>query len=399
MTALCMPALLGFIGLAAEATSWEMVRLGMQGAADQAALAASIAYANSGNTTTEAKGVAAAHGFVNGQASTTVAVNQPPSSGNYTGNSSAIEVIITQTKPRLFSGLFLSGQQTISARAAVAPQSQALCMLVLDPSNAANALTLSGGAQLNLLNCNLFNNSTSNNATNLSGGASITAANITFAGNYTTSGGATVTATGSLKTDSSETANPYANTRSIPAYSGCNTSSGSASGTINAPSGTPYVFCGGLQPANSLTLGPGVYIIDGGNLNVPGGTSLTATQGTTIILTSSTGNNYGTFNISGSGTINIVAPTSGPTAGIALWVDGNAPTQNDSFSGQTAESITGAIYTPSQILQYSGQTSNPNGCTQVIAYEVSLSGSATLGANCAGTGVAGASSGPPQLVE
>src|SRR5258708_38622477 len=82
----------------------------MQGAADQAVFAAAIA-STAGDTltnvTTDAKAVTASHGFVDGQSVVTVAVNQPPSQGSHTSDSSALEVIIQQPQALMFTGLFL----------------------------------------------------------------------------------------------------------------------------------------------------------------------------------------------------------------------------------------------------------------------------------------------------
>ena len=45
------------------------------------------------NIATEAYGISAALGYTNGSNNVTVTVNNPPKSGNYTTNSSAVEVI------------------------------------------------------------------------------------------------------------------------------------------------------------------------------------------------------------------------------------------------------------------------------------------------------------------
>ena len=49
----------------------------------------------------------AQYGFTSATNGTVVEVNNPPRSGNYTTNSSAIEVIVTQPQPLLFAQLFL----------------------------------------------------------------------------------------------------------------------------------------------------------------------------------------------------------------------------------------------------------------------------------------------------
>ena len=400
MAALCLSVLLGFVSLAVEATSWEMTRLAEQTAADRAANAAGFLL-GSASLPKEAKGVAAANGFTDGVASTTVSVNQPPTSGNYTSNSSAIEVIVSRQQARLISSLFLSGNtQTISARAVAVPLTEPVCVMALNPSSS-GTINASGGAIVTANGCDFRNNSSSTTDTTLSGGAVINARSAYLTGNDSLSGGSSITVTGTLNTFAAAASDPYAS-RTIPTYSGCSASAGTYTGTINAVAGTPYVFCNGLTVSNSLTLGPGIYIINGGNLTVGGGTSVTATGGVTIILTSSAGNNYGIISISGNAMFSITAPSTGATAGIALWVDKNAPlnTTYDTFSGQTNETIQGAIYMPSQKVEYSGSTQNSSGCTQLIAYQVNFTGSATFAHNCTGVGTSDPNmAGAAQLVE
>jgi hypothetical protein len=280
------------------------------------------------------------------------------------------------------------------------PLTDPVCVLALDPSSS-GTINASGGATITANGCDFRNNSSSITDTTLSGGAVIKARSVYLTGNYSASGGSSITVTGTLNTSAAAASDPYAS-RTIPTYSGCSASTGTYTGTINAVAGTPYVFCNGLTVSNALTLGSGIYIINGGNLTLAGGTSLTATGGVTIILTSSAGNNYGIITISGNAIFSITAPSTGATAGMALWVDKNAPlnTTYDTFSGQTNETIQGAIYAPSQKVEYSGSTQNTSGCTQLIAYQVNFTGSATFAHNCTGVGISDATiAGGMQLVE
>src|SRR5260370_27918224 len=50
VTAIALTALMGFTGLAIDVVMWEVSQRSMQGAADQAALAAATAYRNNGET-------------------------------------------------------------------------------------------------------------------------------------------------------------------------------------------------------------------------------------------------------------------------------------------------------------------------------------------------------------
>ncbi len=135
-----------------------------------------------------------------------------------------------------------------------------------------------------------------------------------------------------------------------------------------------------------------------------GGATLNATGGVTIVLTGASSSSIGSVQESGTSTINITAPTTGPTAGMAIYQDRNAPsTAGSSFSGSTTQSITGAMYFPSASVSYSGSTgtsgTGASQCTQLIGYTLTFSGSTTFNANCSGVGVLGMGGGSTKLVE
>ena len=362
LTAMSLTTLLGFAGLGTEATLWYVAKRNMQGATDAAAFSAATAEAAGQNSTAfdaAANAVAKQYGFAAGTGGVTVAVNNPPLSGNYTTNSEAIEVIVSQPQPMLFSQLFRASEPTITARAVAAPGNNASgCVMALDKGDVID-VSDSGTTTLNLNSCALDINSSSSDALNMSGNTVINTSSANIVGNYVLSGGAQINATSGIQTGTQPVADPYANAQ-IPSYSGCNKTSLVVVGTTNLTPTSPggvYVLCNTVTVAGgagNLNLAPGVYIINAGSLNVSGGATITGT-GVTIILTSSSGASYGTVQVGGGSTINISAPTSGATAGIAFFGDRNAPSTNsNSFSGGATQNITGAIYFPSQEVTYSG---------------------------------------------
>ena len=401
-TALGATALIGITGLAIDVASWEVTLRKMQGAADQAALAALTVANAGGDKTTEAKAVTANSGFVDGQGSVTVTVNQPPSQGTHTGNSSALEVIISQPQPLMFTGLFLSIAPTAIARAVALSSAGSMCVMALDTSGktAIGSVDLTGKTTVSLPNCDLYNDSPVALSTELTGSSSLSARNIFLSGGYSDAGGATMTASGSMKTYTTAMPDPYSGL-TIPSYTGC-TSSEVKNNTIKTPSANLYVYCGGisLNSGSTLNLAAGTYILDQGNLQVNGGATLTGT-GVTIILTSSTGSNYGSVTINGGATVTLTAPASGATAGtpgVAIWVDKNAPMATSKFNGGSTENITGSIYTPSQQMEFAGGASTTTGCTQLVGLTVTFTGNANFGNSCTGTGISEPLL-PPALVE
>jgi Flp pilus assembly protein TadG len=386
MTALLLPVLFGFVGIAMEIGAWYAERRAMQGAADAAAFSAAVAYTAGSLWKTEALGVAAANGFTNGAASVTVTANMPPASGYYTDTSkfSAVEVIITkQVKPTISAFVGLVSGPTIPARAVAALDiAKSDCALALNPT-ASGAITINGGVTMAMPNCGIGDNSKSGSAFDVKGtSASVTAGSISVVGGESVSGSPGINPT--PQTGQAPIANPYANL-SVPSFTdpkGCK--------GVNVKKGTttidPGVYCGDISitGGGTLVLNPGVYIIDGGSLTANNG-SLTGT-GVTIIFTSSTGvDKIGTVNIAGDVTVQLTADTSGPLPGFVFFQDpraGSAKSPPDaSISGTSTSYIDGAVYFPSVQLSFSGNSkggSSGTGCTQLIASSIQFSGNVAI---------------------
>lgn len=263
--------------------------------------------------------------------------------------------------------------------------------------------------------CDVYNDSQASDSTDIGGGASISARNYHLSGGYDVSSNAAMYHTGEVGTYVPAVPDPYANYQ-IPSNDGDCEQSGTppvgwapaTSMTITPYSSTePYVICGGLtvNAGITLTLEPGIYIIDGGNLTVNGGATLNGT-GVQIILTNDglAGSKaiYGTVTINGNGSqpanVNVSAPTSGPTSGVAFWVDKNAPFAKNVFNGGTTQIINGAIYAPTQEVDYSGGSSAGTNCSQLVALTIKFSSNPYFKHNCQGAGVLDPA-GPPRLVE
>jgi hypothetical protein len=108
----------------------------------------------------------------------------------------------------------------------------------------------------------------------------------------------------------------------------------------------------------------------------------------------------GNLIINGNSTIDLTAPSSGPTAGIVAFGDRSMPVgASIKINSGSAQSWGGAIYLPNADLTYIGGASGASGCTQIVADTVTFSGNANLALNCAGTGVTAISTQIAKLVE
>jgi hypothetical protein len=410
--AITFTGIAGLAGLGTEAANWYFTQRAIQGATDAAAHTGATALMGGTTSTaakTEAKSVAANFGFSSGGGAT-VTVNNPPASGSHTGDSSAVEVIISQPMTLMLSGLFVSSAPTIKARSVALKPSQTNppCLMTLD-THSETSLSTSGTPSLNLNSCSLYVNSAGTGALTMNGGT-ITASHAYVVG---TVGGTGLTATTTSGVDPHP--DPYASI-STPSYSGCDQNSykvtGNKTNTISASSGTAYVFCNGLQVqgGSTLNLCPGTYVIDqgsldlkgGGTLNAPPSTGCTSSGGVTIFLTNhTTSGSPADVSIAANSTLNITAPTSGSLSGIAVFQDRvTCGSCSNSLGGGSTQNITGALYFPNNAVSYTGGASTGGAvCTQLIAYQITFKGNSNFNSSCASAGTATINVSSSQLVE
>lgn len=152
----------------------------------------------------------------------------------------------------------------------------------------------------------------------------------------------------------------------------------------------PGTYVGGLSISglSSVTLAPGVYVMEGGGFSVSGGASVTG-SGVTII--NAPGGPHDDISVSQLGILNLSAPTSGPYQGVAVFQD---PASADpvSFSDLANVSIAGVFYAPMAPVSIAGDavvTINPGagtttpslGAGAMIAYDLNVRDNGVLTIN------------------
>lgn len=400
---LMMTIIIGMVALGVEITFLIYKHRQMQSVADSAALGGAIAKAKGypADFSLEARAVAASAGFVNGVDNVTVTVNSPPLTGNYAANTSAVEVVVSQQQTLSMVSLFQAGLFTVGAKAVAMPGGTGTACVLQLLNTSITGVSMSNGAVVNLTQCGLNANAMSSSSLRVTGGAVLNTQFVSVSGQTSVSNGGTINATNGIKTNQDPVADPYAGVAK-PTFSGCNFNNKSYG---HSNSGRQYispgVYCNGLAFTNDaiVTMNPGVYIIDRGVFNVGGAVQLTGT-GVTIFLTKSTGSNYADIDIGNGANVTLIAPTSGTYAGLVFFGDRSAPVSNTNyFRGGAAVNITGAIYLPSQTINFSNGISNPSGCTQLIAGKIVFTGAAQFKNNCANTGVVTVGGADTALVE
>jgi hypothetical protein len=376
ITGLALVVCIGFAALAVDVGIWYDQRRQLQLAADAGAVGGAVAIATTGKATYQTY---ATHDInMNGCTSSTNCtinfINNPPSSGPNTSNFSAVEIVLSQPAQLYLAGFFLATPPTITVRAVAKAASVSNCIVTLAKSG--TGLRLTGGSGTTSPNCGVYINSPDSNALSLTPGTSVTANKVSVVGGWNGAGTvlpAPVTGVPAL-------ADPYASF-TPPSFSGCNQTNFST-GTSQILS--PGVYCGGitLNSGANITLNPGIYYLDKGQFKVAGNATVTGT-GVTIILTSSTGSNYATANVSGGATFNLSAPTSGPTTGFLFYGDRNSSGLSHDFSGGVNQKFNGLLYFPTSDIKYAGQTSGTGTpCLQLVAQHVTLVGQTSLNNSC-----------------
>lgn len=361
-------------GLAINAGYLELVKTRMQLAADAAAVggAQEIKVNGAANVVTAAQNDSALNGFTNGQNSVSITVNNPPLSGYYTADNTAVEVIVTQSVAPYFMELVGSGAVTVKARS-VAHQGTngGGCLFTLDPT-ASGAFSLSGGVQL-VVKCGVQVNSSSSTAMTVTGGTSLTSPSIGVVGGYSLNGGSSITP---LPTIHVPVVNdPLANL-APPTVGACNYTNTNV--TSGNPTLSPGVYCNGISISNGtdVIFNPGTYILKGGGLNFSGGATVSG-SGVTFYNTSGSGYSYGGISFSGGTHDTLSAPTTGALAGILFFQDRSVVSgAASSFTGGASAVLNGTLYFPTTTVSYSGGTGTAY--TILISKQVNFSGGAML---------------------
>ncbi|HEY2050785.1 MAG TPA: pilus assembly protein TadG-related protein [Caulobacteraceae bacterium] len=394
--ALSLSSILGTAGLAVDAGVWYNDKRTLQGVADLAAWSAAQTYGTdvqnniaAAAAITDAQNAAQAVATANGVHGVTVAVNSPAASGPNTGVAGTFEVILRKPESLFFSSQYLKSL-TVAARAVseytttTTGSGSPGCILAL------NTLEIDHGAKVTSANlttsgCGIDVNGAekgpSTYAFTVDSGAQVTVDSLNVVGG-TSANSNQLTVTGSdVQSGGKVTPDPYAgitlaNVESAapgptcPASTNPTSVSGTTSNSASPTTISPGYYCGGLSISGDVTLSPGVYVVSGGTFNVGDGATATATSGVTIILTGNA-----TVDIDSGGELDITAPTTGPTAGLAFYGD-PANTGTMTFSDGSKVNANGAFYFPAATVSFASGSDNTSNavinCAQLVGYNIIL---------------------------
>ena len=366
--------LLGFLALAVDVGMLWSTRRYMQTAADAAAVAAAVALREGDDVITAGRRAATHNSFTDGSSSVTVTINNPPILGPYAGNANYVEAIVEQPQPTYFLRALGYTTVDVSTRAVSGEINGPACMYSLDPTNS-KTFSESGGTSSIVANCGLLVKSTSTDGLDVSGGGTLSASSIGVVATAYNNSSSTITPTPVTKI--APFGDPLAGVPQ-PTVGTCNalTTSGHGYTSTGGDTISQGTYCGGITVSGgkTLNLNPGTYVLLGGGLVVSGSSNLIG-SGVTFFNTVWTAsdpsaddvgnaNQYKPIVFSGGSSTALTAPSSGSLQGILFYQDRNLPSGDtgpsgpqNTISGGSGATITGAMYFPSTPLYFSGGSS------------------------------------------
>lgn len=393
MVGVMSPMLMGFLALTVDAGFWVVGQTRLQVAADAGAMGASFLLSSStfkgmtaANQQTAAQAVALAE--AQGAMTKLTGTLTTPVTVSVAGDYSAVTVTLYGQASNYFGKVFNIAAPLMRATAtATLPKSSKACVLALGTTG--NAILVDNQGTLSATGCVVSKASIYLNS------GTITADSLVAAGtiSQSNSGSNTLSANSQTANASSTPADPYAS-KTAPSAGSCTTHPDyTAYGTYTANPGT---WCGNQViggNSSTITFNPGVYVINNGDLTF-NNASITSAAGVTFVLTGTSPGNFSWTNYSNT-TFAISAPTSGSTAGIAVWQGCNSGgSQTTSFQGGSTLNLSGSVYAPcsaTDIGNYAQIAPPLNGTMNFISKSVYVHGSAALRAS--GTAVGGGGGG------
>jgi hypothetical protein len=380
IAAILFPVVVGAMGLGAETGYWYLTQRKLQHAVDVSAHAAG-ARKRAGDPDTNIAAAALHVATISGlRASGTLTVDPHYTSANHPG-AMLVEVVATDTQPRLLSSIFSNEPVTFGARAVSMVDTSggtAACVLALSPT-APRAVTMQTSGSINLQGCDIASNSNAADALYATSSVSTDCA-------YSVGGahapGLTAKVCGTVKVNQPIIRDPYAHVVEPTNPGNCK---GRHQGHPTQPSAplTPGCY-NGLTVKGALHFEPGVYFINGGEFNVNAGDNSKLTgSGVTIFLA-----NGARLNIGGSIQMNFTAPGPGePYAGIVIFGERSGTAVSHSLAGGSGSDYTGAVYAPASLIEFAGNSkATGGGCTQLIGRRVTFTGASSLKSSCANAG-------------
>lgn len=371
-------SLVGAAGIGVDTVQWYLWKRQLQQAADSGAMAGALSLF-SGSGFDQPSRDEVARNYTGPY--TITDLRNPPSSGAYSGDSGAIEIIATTSQRLPFSSLFLSTPPSIRVRSVAATVADGeFCVISLAGSG--TGVEVQGSAQVDL-GCGTSANSPDGIAVDLSGSSFLGSNPISAVGGIDYASRNIANGTTMLPFGL-PVADPLASRGlSVPTSpAGCTSQSGNVRPAQNVTL-NPGRFCHGLDLKGDVTLNPGVYIVDGNSLSINSQARVRG-EGVTFVLTGPNANSIATVSINGGADVELTAPDDAQDplwAGILFYQDPRGVATHTINGGADLE-FEGIIYMPTGDISFSGGSTQKAECLLLISLRVRFTGDSGLGNDC-----------------
>jgi Flp pilus assembly protein TadG len=394
IAAAALPLVAGSAGLASDTIQWTLWKRQLQRAADSGALAGvygklagqTVSTGNCSASTPISRDLTVGDVTNRLGATPTCAVQSPPTSGSWTASSfSAVKVTVSAQRALAFSGLFMTTAPTITASATAAVvQSGKYCVISLD-NQIETGINFSGNANVNL-GCGLKTNAKGTSAVDGNGSSTITASPVAAVGQIANSSNFATGTT--FQPYSPPQTDPFASVNAPTVRNGCNQAAlRGIAASVSASNGTVCYSTLKLTSGQTASFTDEVVILNGGDLDIGAGSTLTCLRCTFVLTTDAspvTSNSIGNVTFNGGANISLTAPGSGTYKGIVIYKDRRAPdcSNCNKINGSSTSYIEGAIYIPTQEIQFNGNSGLNSNCVQMVGWQVQFSGNTNITNTC-----------------
>ena len=379
ISAIGTASLVGAAGLGVDTAQWYLAKRQLQQATDSGALAAAM------NLYRSRAFVESATNEIDRNFPDTVSIERivnPPTEGDYEGDTSAIEVVANVSRRLPFSSIFMDTASVIRTRSvATIVADGEHCVISLAENG--TGIDVQGDANVNL-GCGVAANSPSGISVDLSGSSFLKASPISSVGGIDYSGN-NIAADTRLQAYGVPVEDPLAarelETPDDPEDCTYRRVKVSPSDSVTL---YPGRYCGGLTIQGEAYMSPGVYIIDGGTLSVSASASVTG-EGVTIVLTGDNKGAMADMQINGGATLDLVAPTPEQDPlwyGILIFQDPIGSNKESVVNGGADMTFEGIIYMPNGDLRFNGSAGQHAECLLLIANRVNFSGESSIENDC-----------------
>jgi hypothetical protein len=372
-------ALVGAAGIGVDTVQWYLWKRQMQQATDSGALAGAL------NLSQGHGYLPAAQSELLRTANTLVSIESitnPPATGAFAGDNRAVEVIATTSRALPFSGLFLASAPIIRARSVAASVAgDEHCVIAL--SDTGIGVNVRGTANVKL-GCGVAANSRGSSSVYLQGASLLSASPISSAGGITFASG-NIDAGTALQPYGQPVTDPMASRElSVPTSpSVCRANNLVVSPQQNVTL-LPGRYCGGMALKGTVTLAPGVYIVDGGTFTAESQATIVG-EGVTIILTGADPTTIANVEIAGTARVDLRAPTAiedPKWQGVLFYQDPRGSTKLSTVSGGSNLLLAGIVYLPKGDLVFGGGGGQRADCLLLVANKVDFSGVSSIDNDC-----------------